>query len=42
MKIIYVTGEVLECYKLEISGSDFIADDFRIVPIAAVSRIEQN
>ena len=40
MIIIMYDGSVLECNKIEIYGNELIADDYRIVPIIDVNRIE--
>lgn len=40
MEIIYNDGSILECSTIEFYGSDLYVDDYRIVPIDDVERIE--
>ncbi len=42
MKIIYTDGSVLTCSTIEICGSDFYCDDYRIVPMCDVVRVEED
>lgn len=40
MRVIYTDGSVLNCESIEICGSDLICDDYRIIPICYIERIE--
>ena len=40
MEIIYNDGSILECSTIEFYGSDLYVDDYRIVSIDDVERIE--
>lgn len=41
MRVIYYDGSELECSTLYFTDKDLIADDYRIVPIIEVQRIEE-
>ena len=40
IKLIYCDGSVLTCYDLKVCGNNYICDDYRIVPICDIERIE--
>jgi len=42
MSIIFTDGGVLTCEKIEICGDIIIADDYRIVDLCEVERIERS
>lgn len=42
MVIVMYDGSELECNSISVYGSDFICDDYRIVPIIEVNSIEES
>ena len=38
--LVYSDGSTLTCDTIQICGSDFYCDDYRIVPICDIDRIE--
>jgi hypothetical protein len=42
MNIIYKDGGILTCETIEVWGDVLIADDFRIVDLCDIERIERN
>lgn len=42
MKLIYFDGSELSCETIEVIGNDFYCDDYRIVPISDIERIEED
>lgn len=42
MRIIYTDGSILECSTIEICGNDLFCDDYRIVPVTDIEKIEED
>ena len=40
MKVVYYDGSILHCHSLYFAGTELIADDVYIIPIAEILRIE--